>query len=361
MSSLRDKLIKNSTIKLTAPINESKIYGKNTLIQTSIPALNIAFSGMIDGGFSSGLTLFAGPSKCFKTLYTLIMAKAYMDKYPEAMLLFYDNEFGTPEAYFKALNIDTNRVIHTPFTDVEELKHDIANQLQGIERGDRIFIAVDSIGNAASRKEVRDAIDGKEVADLQRAKQIKSLFRIITPHLTIKDIPVVCVAHTYQTMEMFSRAVVSGGTGIYYSADNIFIIGRQQEKDSEGIAGYNFIINVEKSRHSREKSKIALQVLHKSGINRWSGLLDIALASGHVVKPKNGWYCKANPETGEVEEKNYRQKDTNCKDFWFSILQDESFREFVKNKFTVSANELISDEEDQELEEMSAGSDQEVE
>jgi hypothetical protein len=38
--------------------------------------------------------------------------------------------------------------------------------------------------------------------------------------------------------------------------DNIFILGHQQEKDGTEIVGYNFIINVEKSRYVKEKSKI---------------------------------------------------------------------------------------------------------
>jgi hypothetical protein len=71
---------------------------------------------------------------------------------------------------------------------------------------------------------------------------------------------------------MYSKAVVSGGTGIYYSADNIFIIGRQQEKTDKTIDGYHFILNVEKSRYIKEKSKIPISVLYNGGINKWSGL-----------------------------------------------------------------------------------------
>ena len=74
---------------------------------------------------------------------------------------------------------------------------------------------------------------------------------------------------------MYSKDVVGGGTGSYYGADNIWILGRQQEKDSDNkIAGYNFVINVEKSRFVKEKSKILVSVTHSDGINRWSGLLD---------------------------------------------------------------------------------------
>ena len=165
---------------------------------TDIFALNIALSGDLYGGFQSGLTLVAGPSKHFKTLLMLFAAKAYMDKYPEAIMLFYDSEFGTPADYFKALQFDLSRIVHTPITNLEELKFDIMAQLENIDRTDKIFIAVDSLGNLASKKEVEDALKESSAADMTRAKQMKSVFRMVTPHLTLKDIPMWAVNHTYQ-------------------------------------------------------------------------------------------------------------------------------------------------------------------
>ena len=161
--SLLDKIKKNSTIKDSAILSKSKFFQAKDMIQTNIPAMNIALSGDLDGGFTPGLTMFAGPSKHFKTAFSLIMAKAYMDKYPDGVVLFYDSEFGTPKSYFDTFQIDMERVIHTPLTDVEQLKFDIMNQLKGIDRGDRLMIIVDSIGNLASKKEVEDALDQKSV------------------------------------------------------------------------------------------------------------------------------------------------------------------------------------------------------
>lgn len=342
--SLLDKIRKNSTIKESAVLCESKILLEKDVIPTEIPSLNILLSGSLTGGLTPGLTIFAGPSKHFKSLFSLIMAEAYLKKYPESVLLFYDNEFGSPISYFESIGIDTNRVVHTPITTVEDLKHDLTNQLNNIDRGDKVIIIIDSIGNLASNKEVEDAIDGKNVADMTRAKALKSLFRIITSKLTIKDIPLVCISHTYDTMEMFSKQVLSGGKGQVYAADNIYIIGRQQEKDGTELTGYNFVVNVEKSRHCKEKSKIPITVSFDGGLNRYSGLLDIAMDLGYVVKPKNGWYAKVNIDTGEVEEKNYRMADTNNHDFWDSILSNQKFHDAIKNKFKMSNGVILHDD-----------------
>ncbi len=338
--SILDKLKKNSTIKDSEVLSSSKFFTKKDMIQTTVPVINVALSGRLDGGFVPGITMWAGPSKHFKTAFSLLMAKSYLDKYKDAAMLFYDSEFGTPQGYFETFGIDMDRVLHTPIKDVEELKFDIMQQLQNLDRGERLIIVIDSIGNLASKKEVEDALEGKSVADMSRAKQIKSLFRMITPHLTLKDIPMVVVNHTYKEIGMYPKDIVGGGTGSYYSADTIFILGRQQEKDGTELTGYNFIINVEKSRYVKEKSKIPISVSFEGGISRWSGLLDIALESGHVVKPSNGWYAR------KGEEKKYREKETDTKEFWLPILTDATFSQFVREKYSITNNNIIvSDEE----------------
>ena len=343
--SLLDKIKKNSTIKDSAILSKSKFFTEKDMIPTSIPMVNVALSGKLEGGLTPGLTMWAGPSKHFKTAFSLLMAKSYMDKYDEAVLIFYDSEFGTPQSYFDTFGIDAERVLHTPLTDIEQLKFDVMAQLTQLERGDKLIIVIDSIGNLASKKEVEDALAEKSVADMSRAKQVKSLFRMVTPHLSLKDIPMIVVNHTYMEIGMFPKAIVGGGTGSYYSADNIFIIGRQQEKEGTEVVGYNFIINVEKSRYVKEKSKIPVTVSFDGGISKWSGLLDIALESGHVVKPSNGWYSKVNRDTGEIEDKKYRIKETDTKDFWMPILKQKTFREFVEGKYKVASTDIMKKED----------------
>jgi RecA/RadA recombinase len=345
--SLLDKLVKNSTIKMTAPLLDSKVYGKKDMAPTQVPMVNVALSGRIDGGLTPGLLVLAGPSKHFKSAFALLMAGAYMQRNPDAVLLFYDAEFGTPQAYFESFGIDMDRVVHTPITNVEELKFDISQQLDKIEKNDKVVIVIDSVGNLASKKEVADALDGKSVADMSRAKALKSLFRIVTPHLNLKDIPLIAVNHTYQEIGLFPKAVVSGGTGIYYSADAIWIIGRQQDKVGQEIQGYHFIINIEKSRHVKEKSKIPVSVSWEGGIVKWSGMMEMAEKGGYLHKPKVGWYEALNPDTGEVlVEKLMRAKDINDnKDFWLMMLEKTSLSQYIKKSFTIGASGAIMRED----------------
>lgn len=165
---------------------------------------------------------------------------------------------------------------------------------------------------------------------------------MITPHLALKDIPMVVVNHTYMEIGMFPKAIVSGGTGIVYSADTIWILGRQQEKTGTDLTGYNFIINVEKSRFVKEKSKIPITVSFEGGIQKYSGLMDIALEGNFVSKPSNGWYAKVDQETGEIGEK-HRFSDTQTKGFWEDILASEKFKEFVRRRYEIAYGNIMGE------------------
>ena len=336
-----DKLKKNSKIKETSILNESIFFSVKDQVATDVPMVNVALSGDPDGGLSSGLTVLAGPSKHFKTSFALLMASSYMKEHKDAVMLFYDSEFGSPQSYFEAFGIDTTRVLHTPITDVEQLKFDLVGQLDNIDRKDHVIIVIDSIGNLASKKELEDALNEKSVADMSRAKAIKGLFRMVTPYLTMKDVSLLAVNHTYQEMGLFPKAVVSGGTGIYYSADNIWILGRRQNKKGMEVTGYDFVINVEKSRMVKEKSKIPVSVSWDGGVERNSGLLDIAIAGGFVFKPSNGWYQVVNQETGELVDPKVREKDTKTDEFWKPILGTEKFREFLIKQYQIGHKSLI--------------------
>lgn len=339
--SIMNKLKKNSKIQGTEVLAQSKFFNEKDMVATNVPMVNVALSGTVDGGVTPGLTVLAGPSKHFKTSFALLMAGAYLDAKPDAVMLFYDSEFGSPQSYFEQFGIDTDRVLHTPVANVEELKFDLISQLEEIDREDDVIVVIDSIGNLASKKELEDALNEKSVADMSRAKALKGLFRMTTPYLTMKNIPMLAINHTYQEIGLFPKAVVSGGTGIYYSADNIWIIGRQQEKQGTEVVGYNFVINVEKSRYVKEKSKIPIGVSWEGGVQRYSGLLDVALAGGFVSKPSNGWYQRVDTETGELVGNKVRTKDTLNGEFWEPIFETTEFAKFLEKTYRVGYNSEV--------------------
>jgi RecA/RadA recombinase len=342
--SIMDKLKKNSKIKTSETLTESTLFSEKDMTPTDVPMVNVALSGSVDGGLAPGLTVLAGPSKHFKTSFALLMAAAYLKARPNAVVLFYDSEFGSPKSYFEQFEVDPDRVLHTPITNVEELKFDLIAQLDTLDRDDEVVIVIDSIGNLASKKELEDAKDEKSVADMSRAKALKGLFRMVTPYLTMKNIPLIAINHTYKEIGLFPKDIVGGGTGITYSADNIWILGRQQDKKGTEIQGYHFVINVEKSRYVKEKSKIPITVSWDGGVRKYSGLLDCALAGGYVTKPSNGWYAVVDQETGEVGPK-VRHDVTNDKSFWDPVFAETDFKDFLMRQYKIGYRSVVDMDE----------------
>ena len=340
-----EKLKKNSKLKTTEVLSESKFFTGKDMVSTDVPMVNVALSGSINGGVTPGLTVLAGPSKHFKTSFALLMAGAYLREKEDAVMLFYDSEFGSPQSYFEQFGIDTGRVLHTPITNVEELKFDLIAQLENLDRDDNVIVVIDSIGNLASKKELEDAMSEKSVADMSRAKALKGLFRMATPYLAMKNIPMLAVNHTYKEIGLFPKDVVGGGTGIYYSADNIWILGRQQDKVGTEIKGYHFVINVEKSRYVKEKSKIPISVSWEGGVQRFSGLLDAALAGGYVAKPSNGWYCRVDTSTGELVDPKVRQAQTLEEEFWAPVFELTDFADFLEKQYKIGLPTQVEMEE----------------
>lgn len=149
---------------------------------------------------------------------------------------------------------------------------------------------------------------------------------------------------SHNTMELYSKPVVGGGTGNMYSSNDVWIIGRSQEKDSEGVNGWTFTINIDKSRRVKEKAKIPVTVMFDGGIKRESGLMDLGLDMKFIIKPSNGWYSKVlDIETGEVEDKKYRAADMNY-DWYKFMLDSPVFQEMIKKKYQLGTGALLIDD-----------------
>lgn len=344
--SLLDKMLKAGSTSGASVLAESSFFTEKDMVNTPLPILNAAFSGELDGGFTSGLTVLAGESKTFKSALALYCMKAYLDKYKDGIAIFYDSEFGVTQEYLNNFGLDCSRIIHIPVEHIEHLKFDFVKKLDEIKKGDHVFFLVDSIGQIASKKETDDAMDEKTVADMTRAKALRGLLRLITVQLTIKDIPCIMINHVYQSIGgMYPTTVIPGGTSVTYSSNSIFVITKAQEKGSDGeLDGWNFTINSYKSRFVKEKSKFPFTVLYDGGIQPYSGLLDLAIESGHVVKPKNGWYALVDKKTGEVGG-NVRYKQTQTEEFLGSLLDNKEFKEFVKNKYKLTGNIQLSEDD----------------
>ncbi len=323
--------------KNTYVLSESPFIKDRDMIPTSVPILNFLGSGdPLNGGLMPGLTILAGERATFKTRIALKYVKAYMDHDPEAFCIYYDSEFGSSLPYLEDEGINMDRVAHVGIDSVENLKFDAAKKLNEIKRGTKCIIFIDSIGMLASNKEIEDALSDKAVADMTRAKALRSFFRILTPQLIMKNIPCITIAHTYKTMEMFAKTVVSGGTAPMYAANDVFLITKIKEKEAgeddkkkKVLTGFIFNVTVAKSRTLREESQVMLEVSFENGLARNSGLIGLGLDAG-LIKVSKGVYT--------IEDEKYSYDELMDEDEVLDrMLATPEFNKFLSSKYLLSA------------------------
>jgi hypothetical protein len=300
--------------------------------------MNIAYSGCIDKGFKEGLMQIIGDSGHFKSLFSLLAAKAYMEAYKDSICVFYDSEFGSRKSYFESIGIDTTRVIHKPISNIEEFKFDIMSTIESTKKGDKVFFLVDSIGSLASKKEMEDAIDANSKDDMKRPKELNSFFRTVTPHLMIKKLPLVVINHAYQTMEFIPKTVLGGGKKSKFASDVIWEITKAQEKEAGEFAGFRFTINIHKSRFVNEKEKFPVTVLKGRGLQKYYGMHEIAEELGFIEKTKKGRSIAWKYPNDDVI---YDASESNEDFFWNKILNDVKFKEAVSHRYSLESSPLI--------------------
>lgn len=357
MSELLKKLKRRSTIQASEAVNKSKFFQESELTETDVPALNIILSGKPDGGFGSGLTILGAPKAHFKTGLALILIRSYLNKHPDSVCIFYDSEFGGSLDYMVSQGVDTSRVLHSPIESIEALKFDMVKQLDELEDGDKVIFLIDSLGMIASNKETEDALSQKSVADMTKAKELASFARLVTPKLNTKGIPCIAVNHVYKEMSLYGGNINSGGEKLQYAANTIIHISKSKEKEGKELKGFTFRLIANKSRFVRENASMPFNISFDTGINKWSGMFDLALELGWIVSPKMGWYNVVDKSTGELlTQSNVRRKDIEFKDELWKELLSKGLSEDIYNHFSLNGkgvdfNHVDLDDETEEEDE----------
>ena len=308
------------------------------LASTRVPLLNIALNGQIHGGLESGVTMLVGDSKTFKTCYSLEICAAYLKKYDDAFMVFLDSEGGASKEYFDTYGVDMDRVVHLPIRNIEDLKQQTVQLINDLDMDDHVIFFIDSLGMLPSAKEVENAMKENEAADMTRARAMNSFWRMVTIELKLRNLPMICINHYYDTIEMFSKPVIKGGKNSELSCDNIWLIRKSRIKDGKSLNGHIFKINMHKSRRIREGVALPIEVMFDGGIQKYSGLLEFGRAAGWIDMPSKGWYSRKKydeKEDGTVAKHRAAHMDA---DFWEPLLADPEFCRDVEALFKLGAD-----------------------
>ena len=130
--------------------------------------------------------------------------------------IYMDSEGSIDIDFVKRLGCDPDNFMIRQVNTISEVSTFIANicehelSLPESERH-KIVMVLDSLGNLTSDKEKKTTLEGGGAKDMTKQQEIKALFRTNATPLAKLGIPFLCCNHIYQTQEMFSKTVVSGG------------------------------------------------------------------------------------------------------------------------------------------------------
>jgi len=285
MDFLKDivKEIGNDYTQLASDIEETESY-----VDTGSYIFNGLVSGSIFGGVSGNkITAIAGESSTGKTFFSLAMVKNFLDSNPDGYVLYFDTEAAVNKSLLKSRGIDLNRLVVINVVTIEEFRSkalkavDIYLKTDAGERKPCLFV-LDSLGMLSTEKEIRDALDDKQVRDMTKSQLVKGAFRMLTLKLGQANIPLIVTNHTYDVIGSYvPTKEMGGGSGLKYAASTIIYLSKKKEKDGKEVIGNIIKAKTHKSRLSKENKVVEIRLYYDDrGLDRYYGLLELGEAGG---------------------------------------------------------------------------------
>jgi len=337
MSDLLKRLKKANTLDGADVIKDSKFF-VDDFNDCGTPLLNVAMSGSFDRGYSHGSTLIGGMSGTFKTMFMMNLAKAHLDNHPEAFFVYYDVEFGSNQDTFVGAGLDTSRILHKPFTTIEELTHDFLNTLDALTEDDQVVFGVDSLGAVTTRKTQEDRKDKEETKrDMTGQQEMTKFWQLVNPLLNIKKFPMFAIGQLYTDPMNPYKPVFRGGQSMYYYPNNRWLISKKKiEEQVDGKktkVGSTFTVGIEKSRLVIEDSKFGFDVYFENGMDKYTGVFDLGLQTGFIKRPTSRTY-----EIPSIGVTSGYRKNLETPENMQKLIEVKEFNEAVYNHYAYSGD-----------------------
>ena len=277
------KEIGDEYTQLAADINEEEDF-----IDTGSYIFNAMVSGSIYGGVSGNkITAIAGESSTGKTFFALAVVKNFLDNNPDGYCLYFDTEAAINKGLLESRGIDLKRLVVVNVVTIEEFRTRALKAVDiylktNIEDRKPCMFVLDSLGMLSTEKEIRDALDDKQVRDMTKSQLVKGAFRMLTLKLGQSNIPLIVTNHTYDVIGSYiPTKEMGGGSGLKYASSTIIYLSKKKEKDQKEVVGNIIKAKTAKSRLSKENKEVSIRLYYdERGLDRYYGLLELGELGG---------------------------------------------------------------------------------
>jgi recombination protein RecA len=318
-------------------------------ISTGNYTLNYLISGDFNKGIPLGkVSVFAGESGSGKSFICSGNIVRHAQQSGCQVVLF-DSENALDEEWLKALNVDTSpekllRISVSMIDDVAKAISDFMKDYKSnygslsYEEMPKLLFVIDSLGMLLTPTDVDQFQKGDMKGDMGRKpKALTALVRNTVNMLAPFPIGLVATNHTYASQDMFDPDdKISGGQGFVYASSIVVAMRKLKLKEDEDgnkiseVRGIRSACKVMKTRYSKPFESVQIKIPYESGMNPYSGLLDMFEAKGILSKEGNK-LAYTSPVTGELI-KEFRKGWTGDK---LQIIIDEWNQNPLASKDTV--------------------------
>ena len=271
-------------------------------ISTGSYALNYLVSGDFHKGVPMGkVTVFAGESGAGKSYF----ASGNIVKNAQEQGIFVvliDSENALDEAWLHALGVDTDesKLLKLSMSMIDDVAKTISTFMKDYkamaeEDRPKVLFVIDSLGMLLTPTDVDQFDKGDMKGDMGRKpKALTALVRNTVNMIGSYNVGMVCTNHTYASQDMFDPDdKISGGQGFIYASSIVIAMKKMKLKeDADGnkisdVMGIRAGCKVMKTRYAKPFEGVQVKIPYETGMDPYSGLLDLFEKKGLLVKQGN--------------------------------------------------------------------------
>jgi len=271
-------------------------------ISTGNYTLNYLISGDFHRGVPLGkVTVFAGESGAGKSYFCSgnIIKNAQEQG---IFVVLVDSENALDEAWLTALGVDTseNKLLKLSMAMIDDVAKTIStfmSDYKTLADGERpkVLFVIDSLGMLLTPTDINQFEAGDMKGDLGRKpKALTALVRNCVNMFGSYNVGMVCTNHTYASQDMFDPDdKISGGQGFIYASSIVVAMKKLKLKEDENgnkisdVMGIRAACKVMKTRYAKPFESVQVKIPYETGMNPYSGLVDMAEKKGLLKKDGN--------------------------------------------------------------------------
>jgi RecA/RadA recombinase len=317
-------------------------------ISTGNYALNYLISGDFNKGVPLGkVTVFAGESGAGKSYFCSgnIIKNAQEQG---IFVVLVDSENALDESWMQALGVDTStdKLLKLSMAMIDDVAKTIAtfmSDYKALPDGERpkVLFVIDSLGMLLTPTDVNQFEAGDMKGDMGRKpKALTALVRNCVNMFGSYNVGMVCTNHTYASQDMFDPDdKISGGQGFIYASSIVVAMKKLKLKEDEDgnkisdVMGIRAACKVMKTRYAKPFEGVQVKIPYETGMNPYSGLVDLAEKRGLLKKDGNRLaFTTPDGEVIKQFRKAWESNEGGCLD---QVMQD-----FSKQKTEVSTSDV---------------------